>query len=92
MGIGILSHQIKTIEQKVQLLRELVIQLKSENLNLKGENAVLMRQVEARKTTEISMPVDQELFAAQVTQAKKVKREVELALRDAERKLEALRF
>ena len=89
-----LQEQLKVIKGKMLLLNDLVQKLKTENLALSQENADLVHQIESQSqnTIEQSLPADEEHLRSQVMHAKKIKREVEQTLRDAERRLEALRF
>ena len=89
-----LQEQLKSVEEKVQVLAELVMRLKADQIALMRDNADLMNQIEqqSQNTQKEILPADQEQFKAQVMQAKKIKREVEQTLRDAERKLELIRF
>jgi hypothetical protein len=89
-----LPEQLKAIEDKMQMLSEMVMRLKADNIALVRENTQLTEQLETQLTnkSQENLPEDQEQYVAQINQAKKIKREVEQTLRDAERRLEALRF
>jgi hypothetical protein len=89
-----LPEQLKAIEDKMQMLSEMVMRLKADNIALVRENTQLTEQLETQLTnkSQENLPEDQEQSVAQINQAKKIKREVEQTLRDAERRLEALRF
>ncbi len=89
-----LQDQLSDIAKKVQRLTELMSSLRTENIALRAENEQLKSEklTQNQVAPETHLPAEQEGFLAQVMQAKKIKREVEQALRDAERKLEALRF
>jgi hypothetical protein len=86
--------QLKSIQSKLQQIGTLLEQLRAENDALQKRNAELELQIDAQKqfTNEQIALTDPELYASKLILAKKIKREVEQTLRDAERKLEALRF
>jgi hypothetical protein len=86
--------QLKSIQSKLQQIGTLLEQLRAENDALQKRNAELELQFDAQKqfTNEQIALTDPELYASKLILAKKIKREVEQTLRDAERKLEALRF
>jgi GAF domain-containing protein len=86
--------QLTSIQAKLQQIGALLEQLRAENDDLRKRNDELELAQESQKqlTNDQIAFTDPEVFASRLMLAKKIKREVEQTLRDAERKLEALRF
>jgi FtsZ-binding cell division protein ZapB len=90
----VLETRIKTVEDKIQQLVAKVAKLKEANIQLTEENTELRHQVEINQNIakDQALLSDPEVFTSKILLAKKIKREAEQSLRDAERKLESIRF